>query len=307
MRWISSLLLLALALGAQAEARAPQPTSYLASVEPSEVELGRPFVLRVEVRHREGERYRLPGELALEPAVVRGVEASRAEAAGEVVTTFLVKAAIFEVLGEVQLPAIRLAAEDAAGALAPLDVPGATLTVREIGEGVELAPPPAPLALSVLAWERLLGAAGALALLAGLLLFLRRRRHARAAAPPALPPAEAARRALGALRAEARWERGEGRLHYFRLSEILRLYLRDAHGLAAVEMTSEELVEALRRAPIPGLAAERAEAWIRRGDLARFAKGAIESEQALGDLEEAEAMIEAMEAARLPAAGGREA
>src|SRR5690606_16615377 len=42
MIWIGALLLLALGGDASAEARPPNPESYLASVEPSEVELGRP-------------------------------------------------------------------------------------------------------------------------------------------------------------------------------------------------------------------------------------------------------------------------
>lgn len=308
MIWIGALLLLALGGDASAEARPPNPESYLASVEPSEVELGRPFVLRIEVRHHEGERYRLPKDLSLEPAVVLGVEERSASKEGVLETIFLVEAAVYSALGEVELPALRLEAEDGKGALAPLELPGPSLTIREIGEGVELAPPPAPLSLRILAWKRLALAAGGLALLAALIVLLRRRRAARLQETgPGPTPVEQARRALGALRSEALWERGAGKVHYFRLSEILRVYLRDAHGVAAVEMTTEELVRALRRDPLPGLAAERVEAWIRRGDLARFAKGEVAAEQALDDLEEAAAMIEDMEAARQPIAGGNEA
>lgn len=304
------LLLLPLSLvlvsEAAAEVRAPEPLSFLTSVEPSEVELGRPFVLRVEVRHRPEERYRLPKELALDPAVIRDVKERREEKEGVIETEFLVEAVIFDVLGQVELPSFTLEVEGTEGALEPLALPGASLTIRETGEGVELAPPPAPLGVLRFAWERLALVGGGLAALAAIVYFLRARRLRNAASAPTLSPAEQARRALVALRAEALWERGEGRLHYFRLSEIFRLYLRDAHGLAAVEMTTDELVRALGRAPLAGLSAGRAEAWLRRGDLARFAKGAIEGEQALGDLEELAEMIDAMEGARLPAAGGAE-
>lgn len=295
------LFLLLLPLTAAAQAREPRPQSYMASVEPDEVELGRPFLLRVEVRHPPEERYRLPAELALGPAVVVRVEESRGE--GE--TAFLVEARIFDALGEVKLPDLLLEVADAEGALDPLRIPGAAVRIRETGEGVDLEPPPAPLAVSVLAWERLLLAGGAVALLAALVIFLRRRRARRPAeVDPPLDPATRAARELAALRAEALWEKGETRRHYFRLSEILRTYLRDARGIAAVEMTTDELVVALRRQPVPGLARDRLEAWLFRGDLIRFAKGGASAEQALADLEELGATIRAVEEARAPAASG---
>jgi hypothetical protein len=300
---LASLAFLWLSTGALAdEGRKPQPSSFLSAVEPSEVELGRPFVLRVEIRHPKGERYRLPADLDL-GVIVRDVQAESVERDGLVQTTFRIEALVFDRLGEIVLPDLRLEVEDDEGPLAPLLVPGATVKIRETGEGTELAPPPDPLEVRVFAWERLAIAAAVLALL-GVIWALWRRRGGKAAAKPALPPAEAAIRALGELRAETLWERGEGRLHYFRLSEIVRVYLRDGHGMAAPEMTSDELLAALQRWPVPGLSVERMEAWLRRGDLIRFAKGEVQADRAMRDCDEAREMIEAMEGARPAAQGG---
>lgn len=301
---LASIACLWLSAGALAEGgRKPQPTSFLSAVEPSEVELGRPFVLRVEIRHPREERYRLPADLELEGLTIRRVDSESAEREGIVETTFRIEAVVFDHLGELALPDLRVEVEDEEGPLDPLLVPGASLKIRETGEGTELAPPPDPLEVRVFAWERIAIAAAVTAFLAaGWMLW--RRRSGRAAAEPAPPPAEAAIRALRELRAEALWERGEGRLHYFRLSEIVRVYLRDGHGLAAPEMTSDELVAALRKWPLPGLPAERMEAWLRRGDLVRFAKGEVDADRAAGDCDEAVEMIEAMEGARPAASGG---
>lgn len=300
MRARVGFLLLLVPLLAAAEGRAPQPHSYMTSVEPDEVELGRPFELRIEIRHPPKESYRLPADLALGPAVVGKVQAVRGE--GE--TTFVLEARIFDALGEVQLPEVLVEAFDAEGALEPLRVPGAAIRIRETGAGTELEPPPAPIPVEVFAWERLLVAACALAVVLAFAILLRRRRARRAEAERPLDPAARAAEAIRALREESPWEKGEVRRHYFRLSEIFRVYLRDACGIAAVEMTSEELLVALGRRPVPGLSRARVEAWILRGDVVRFAKGEADAAQALADLDELEAMVRDMEEARAPQAAG---
>lgn len=288
--------------GAMAEERAPRPLSFFAAAEPAEVELGRPFTLRVEVRHPLAERYRLPSDLDLDPAEPLDRHEEWSEEEGSAKTTFTVGLVIYDTLGEVALPDLVLEAEDDEGKLSPLRIPGATIRILETGTGTELEPPPAPLPVRVFAWERLALFAGGLALLLALVFLLRRRRKAGPASEVPRPsPVEEAEQALAALRAAALWEKGEARRHYFRLSEILRLYLRDARGLAAVEMTSDELLAALRRRPVAGLSFPEVEVWIRRGDLARFAKGKVEGEQALADLEALARMIAAMEAAQAQA------
>jgi len=297
---LAGLVALAAAVSALAqEGRKPQPLSFLSAVEPSAVELGRPFVLRVEIRHAVRERYRLPADLELPGVVVRGrSEESVAEGAeGIVRTTFRVEGVVYDRLGEIAFPEIRVEAEDDAGPLEPLLVPGTSLRIVEIGQGTELEPLPDPLPVHVLAWERLVLGAAVLALLVAAWALCRRKGRRQAVEPPR-PAVEVALEELVRLRAAPPSGRDAGRLYYFRLSEIVRVYLRDAHGLAAPEMTSDELCAAIRRWPIPGLEAERLEAWLRRGDLVRFARVEVLAEEAVRDCDEARAMIEAMEGAR---------
>jgi|GEM_PF-2794610 len=298
--FLACLAALTTAFGALAEGeRKPQPLSFLSAVETSEVQLGRPFVLRVEIRHAARERYRLPADLELPDVVVRrrSEESVAEQQEGIVRTTFRIEGVVYDRLGEIEFPEIRVEVEDEAGPLSPLLVPGARLRILEVGAGTELEPPPDPLPVTVFAWERLAIAAALLAVSIAAWVFWRRRAAKRVEKSPR-PPIEVALEELGRLRALPPADREAGRHYYFRLSEILRVYLRDAHGLAAPEMTSDELCAALRRWPIPGLQAERLEAWLRRGDLVRFARVEVVADEAIRDCDEARAMIEAMEAAR---------
>ena len=58
-------------------------------------------------------------------------------------------------------------------------------------------------------------------------------------------PVDAALRLLGELREEKLCQRGEEKLYYTRLTDILRIYLRDRFGINAMEMTSTQIRRAL--------------------------------------------------------------
>lgn len=297
-------LLSFLAPAALAEGPGPRPESFASRAEPGEVELGLPFVYSIEVRHPPAERYELPDPLSLGSLAIRGVEEERRQEKGAIVTVFSIHLAIYDALGEVGIPDVELRVGGGEGPLGSLRIPGVPVVVRATGEGDELSPLPEPLDVRIVAWERILLPL-ALAAAAALLLYLFRR--SRAASPEAVePPVPADVRALAeleALRRASSWERGDGRLHYFRLSEILRSYLGAAHGVGAEEMTTDELLGALRDAPVEGLSHPTLEGWLRRGDLIRFAKGRVDPEEALSDLEAARGMILAMAAASRDRAG----
>lgn len=287
---------------AQGEARAPRPHSFAAAPEPAQVELGRPFTYRVEVRHPAKERYDLPDPLSLDPVVVRRVEVERREAGDEGgVTTFALELLVFHTLDEVILPDLALAARDDEGPLGPLLIPGATVTIREVGEGEALEAPPEALPVEVVAWGRIAWAGVGLALLiAGSWLAARWWRRRSARVEPVSPFVRALAE-IEALATEAQKARTvpERRAQYFRLSAILRGYLGGAHGVGATEMTSAELMVEVRERQIPGLAPASLEAWLDRGDLVRFAGAAAGLQELLDDLEEAMALIEGMEKARV--------
>ena len=82
--------------------------------------------------------------------------------------------------------------------------------------------------------------------LAGGYYFWRRRRRDQAEAAPAPPAHQVAYRALEALLAEDLLMKGEAKLFYLRLSNILRHYIEDRFGLRAPERTTEEFMDELR-------------------------------------------------------------
>ena len=82
-----------------------------------------------------------------------------------------------------------------------------------------------------------------------------------------------AREALDALRAEDLPGKGRVREFYFRLSEIVRGYLGERYGFDALESTTPELLESLRRLHTPGLADERAAGLRQRVGLRALREG----------------------------------
>ena len=61
-----------------------------------------------------------------------------------------------------------------------------------------------------------------------------------------LPPHEKALMALSQLRDEKLWQGGREKEYYTHLTDILREYLSGRFGIQAMEMTSSQIVEALR-------------------------------------------------------------
>ncbi len=87
---------------------------------------------------------------------------------------------------------------------------------------------------------------------------------------------------------------GDLRPFYFELSEAIREYLGARFGFDSLEMTTEELVEAMRHAPIQatnGVVEGEIAGWLSACDLVKFAKVAPSPEQARGALETAILMV----------------
>jgi hypothetical protein len=129
-------------------------------------------------------------------------------------------------------------------------------------------------------------------------LLIRRRLRGRRPATPAAPPRPAHEVAmekldrLGGLLAEG----GDLRPFYFELSEAIREYLGGRFGFESLEMTTEELVAAMRRVPLEsarGVVGSEIEGWLSSCDLVKFAKVSPSAEQARGALETAIRMVAA--------------
>ena len=100
-------------------------------------------------------------------------------------------------------------------------------------------------------------------------------------APP-LPPHEAALAALEKLRAQRLWQEGKHKLYYSALTDILRTYIAGRYGVSAMEMTSDEILAAVRvlsEEELPKKAAMDLTAILRDADLVKFAKAEPDAEQ----------------------------
>jgi hypothetical protein len=126
-------------------------------------------------------------------------------------------------------------------------------------------------------------------------LLVRRRLRLRAAfrpAPPPRPPHELALERLDRLGATGFAEDADHRPFYFQLSEIIREYLGARFAFDALEMTTEELVEELRRRASRELVLGEVAGWLTASDLVKFAKISPTATEARGALETAIRIVE---------------
>ena len=96
-------------------------------------------------------------------------------------------------------------------------------------------------------------------------------------APP-LPPHEIALRDLKKLHSERLWQEDKHKLYYSGLTDILRAYIAGQFGVGALEMTSDEIIEAMRGVEIPQKQKRDLTELLRDADLVKFAKAMPEAE-----------------------------
>lgn len=97
-------------------------------------------------------------------------------------------------------------------------------------------------------------------------------------APP-LPPHVEAQMALEKLRQQRLWQDGEHKLYYSTLTDIIRAYIAGRYGVGAMEMTSDEIIEAMRSVELPQKSAMDLADILREADLVKFAKATPEAEE----------------------------
>ena len=103
-----------------------------------------------------------------------------------------------------------------------------------------------------------------------------------APAPP-LPPHVEAIRALEELHHRKLWQNNRHKQYYSGLTDILRTYIARRWEVGAMEMTSDQILGALRTFDLPDKARMDLTTLLREGDLVKFAKatpGAEENENA---------------------------
>lgn len=97
-------------------------------------------------------------------------------------------------------------------------------------------------------------------------------------APP-LPPHVTAIKALEALHHKKLWQNNRHKEYYSGLSDILRTYLSGRYGIGAMEMTTDEIVDAVRDIEMPKKSSIDLATVLRDADLAKFAKFEPDAEQ----------------------------
>lgn len=97
-------------------------------------------------------------------------------------------------------------------------------------------------------------------------------------APPQ-PPHVVAIRALEALHHQKLWQNNKHKQYYSGLTDILRTYISGRWEIGAMEMTTDEIVAAMRGIELPEKAAMDLVAILRNGDLVKFAKDTPDAEQ----------------------------
>lgn len=115
-----------------------------------------------------------------------------------------------------------------------------------------------------------------------LVWYLRRRWQARERViKPAskLPPHVVAIKALDELKNRKLWQNGKHKLYYSSLTDILRVYIDGRWDIGALEMTTDEIISALRDVDIQHQSRSALIAILRSADMVKFAKATPDVEE----------------------------
>ncbi|MFI3278209.1 MAG: hypothetical protein SNH13_06455 [Rikenellaceae bacterium] len=97
--------------------------------------------------------------------------------------------------------------------------------------------------------------------------------------PPPVPPHVAAISALEALHNQKLWQNNQHKLYYSTLTDIIRTYINGRYGIAAMEMTSDEIMAQVRTLDIPKKCAAELRELLTDSDQVKFAKATPEANQ----------------------------
>ena len=295
------------------------PVSVTVSVEPAVATIGDRLHYALVLDRADGVEVVLPDVVAdLAPFEVLDLTLSEPEQRdGRVVERRDYVVAAFET-GELFVPALEFAYVTADGdsgvALSDSLAVSIGSVLPEVREDQQVGPMDIkpPLELPRRVWPYVVAALVVAAVVAGL-YFLRRWLKSRKAQPkeeraeePPVPRFAAHVVALERLDALAREDmigRGDLAGFYVRVTEIVRLYLRDRFGVDAIDMTTSELRPAMRDARIDEAEIAWSGAYLVHADLAKFAKHVPTEERARADFGEARKFVERT---RLRGAAGAE-
>ena len=272
---------LAVALISLLAAAQAQPIDVDAQVDKKRITLGEPFTLTISIEHPSLDTYALLPALPVAPLALRGPpQISRAKSGDHARTTFTIPLADYRTL-EPQIPALTLAVDGPDGprefTLPPQPLELRSLVAEERAPTLERAhhgpKQPVPVVVRSFLWAFI---GGALVLAAiGLYGWSRYRKYRAALLAAPAPPPTAEEEAIGrlvSLKRRAPWERGLGRAAVFELSEIVRDYLGKRLQFPALDLTTDEVVDQLKRRRILGLDLAGLQEDFAWQDLVKFAK-----------------------------------
>lgn len=116
-------------------------------------------------------------------------------------------------------------------------------------------------------------------LIATLLYRYMRRRESEVRVAPKLPAHVVANKALVELNNRKLWQNGKYKQYYTALTSIIRVYISDRWGVSALELTTDEIIEALSSVEMPRDSRMALVAMLRTADMVKFAKMEPEAEE----------------------------
>lgn len=300
------ILLCALAAGQPASAQEARITM---TVDTTLIHVGDPVTVRLSVDHPEGWVVEWPDSFEVAPFEVLhaglAIPAAAADGGGLHSAATLVITS-FE-LGELELPAISVPVTVPDGTSRTLVTDPFRIGVESVGldESGDLRDIKGPLSLARSWWMVVLWVALAAVLAGGAAYYLYRRSRTEPESRPSVPRApprpfrELALEALRALEKSSLLERGQVKEYHVRISEIIRRYIEGQLEVPALELTTREVADGMRRAALGASITEAFRGFLERCDLVKFAKlrpGADDSRELMG---------QARELVRLTSGGGR--
>jgi hypothetical protein len=290
----------------------PGAPTVAARLDRATAHVGDAVTLTITAVARRGVPVNLPNVLELDPfSVLDRSEAETDLGDGRVRREFTLKVAAYEP-GPQTIPALEVTYLDSGGAVRqartqPLDLKIASLIANEPEPA--LKDNAAPVAVMKQDLRLVYVAGGLLAALLGALItwLVVRRLRARVIVRPGPPPRpahEIALERLDRLGAYGFLENADNRPFYFAVSEIIRDYLGGRFGFDSLELTTDELMDELRRRAGRELVLAEIGRWLAACDLVKFAKVSPSAAEARGTLEVAIRIVESTRPRPEPVAMG---
>ncbi|MFB6455689.1 hypothetical protein ACE38W_10495 [Chitinophaga sp. Hz27] len=142
-------------------------------------------------------------------------------------------------------------------------------------------------------WMEFAGGALLVLILLGIFLYFRtRKKKVPEVFTPTVSPYDLATQQLKTLREEQLWQKGDVKMYYTRLTDILRTYFEHQFGIAALEQTTEELLQNIKPVTKLNQQRDKLRKLLTIADLAKFAKMQPTAEEHEDSMRNAEEILE---------------